>query len=253
MKRNTLISILFYLTLNIGFSQNDLDGFPDFTKPSNLDSVKRINALCYGELENFRIRKILDSATLYLCNNDTSKALEILTRFVEDYKNTGMDKLVNVRIGQLYFDKRNIFLAQKKYKEVMESEELSFPHLVSYRRDFEPKKCEEIVSFSDYKIIKYLACLSAFKSAMFEKDYFKAYQMLVLVESTHFPQKIECGNAYQDYKHKMNTCFIEYYVQVEDYKNALSRAKENLEFGFGWKKDEDIVESIKGMMKKKRR
>jgi hypothetical protein len=253
MKRNTLISILFYLSLNIGFSQNDVDEFPDFTKPTNKDSVKRIDVLCYGELEEFRIRKILDSATVSLCDNDTTKTLDILTRFVENYKNTGMDRLVNLRIGKLYFDKGDIFLAQKKYKEVIESEELNTLYLVSYGGSFETPKCEEIISTSDYRKIKYLACLSAFKAAMFEKDYFKAYQTLILIEYTHFPKQIQCGNEYQDYRHKLNICFIEYYLKVEDFGNALSRAKENLAFGFGWKQDTEIVEHIKNLRRKKRK
>jgi hypothetical protein len=253
MKRKTLISILFYLSLNFGFSQNDVDGFPDFTKPTKMDSVKRMDVLCYSELEEFRIRNILDSATLSLCDNDTTKTIDILTRFAMDYKNTGMDKLVNLRIGQLYFDKGDIFLAHKKYKEVIESEEINFPFLVSYGGSFEIQKCEEIVSFSDYRKIKYLTCLSAFKAAMFEKDYFKAYQMLILVEYTHFPKQIQCGNEYQDYRHKLNRCFIEYYLKVEDFGNALSRAKENSSFGFGWKQDTEMVEHIRNLKRKKRK
>jgi hypothetical protein len=253
MKRNTLISILFYLSLNFGFSQNDADEFPDFTKPSNIDSVKRINYLRFSEIEEIRVWKMLDSATVSLCNNDTTKTLDLLTRFVENYKNTGMDKLVNLRIGKLYFDKGDILLAQKKYKEVIESEELNTLYLVSYGGSFETPKCEEIISTSDYRKIKYLACLSAFKAAMFEKDYFKAYQTLILIEYIHFPKQIQCGNEYEIYQHKLNSSFIEYYLKVEDLGNALSRAKENLALGFGWKQDTEIVEHIKNLQRKKRK
>jgi hypothetical protein len=218
-----LISLIFILTISISttcVAQVEEDAFPDF--PSlNKDSISKIE-----EKDTFDIVKeaqLVDSAARHLCEKDTAKTIELLSRFMSEYPYSGMDRCVGVKLGQLYTETGNFIDAEKAFNIVLSTNYLRRNSSIFGLNEIQ--NCALMIEMRKFLEAKADACFGLYNLEMRKKSYKKAHEYLVLANTTYFPYR-ECGNGIEMYIVKYNKYFVDYFLTIGDTINAINKSLE---------------------------
>lgn len=235
MKSFIFLSILITSISTICVAQVNEDAFPDFSKPDDKQEEEL-------KFDISRAIQLVNTAVVNLCEKDTAKTIELLSLFTDDYVNTGMDRLIGVKLGQLYAETNNLIAAEKAFMAV-----LSAGLIKNNLGVFSPKEienCDVIIQPSNFTKAKTMACIGLYHLEMKQKDYKKAHQYLVLANSKYFPIT-SCGNGIEMYLVQNNKYFVDYFLTIGDTLGAINQY---LDFIF---KDRDYANSKGNAMKLK--
>jgi hypothetical protein len=201
-------------------SQEAIDDFPDFTKSkSSVEDTTKIIEIDYS-----RVLQLLNSATIRLCLKDTTKSIGLLNSYINEFADSGLDRLVKIKLGQLYTETGNLILAEETYNSVLSTKNTKNDFLVT-PKDIE--NCKPLIKISEYREAKSNACLGLYKLSMLRNDNKKALEYLNLSITKYFPYT-GCGNGDETNELFINKHFVEYYASIGDTKMAINKALDML-------------------------
>ena len=145
----------------ICIAQVNEDAFPDFSESNEKQEDKIFDIS--------RAAQLVNTAAINLCKKDTAKAIELLSLFITDYPNTGMDRLVGVKLGQLYVETSNLIAAEKTFKTVLSTTLVNNNLGLFSPREIE--NCDLIVQSFNFKRAKTMACIGLYDLEMKQKNY----------------------------------------------------------------------------------
>jgi tetratricopeptide (TPR) repeat protein len=245
MKLLTLI-----LMLNISISTTCMaqvaeDAFPDFTT-LNKDSINKIEEK--DEIDIYKELQLIDSAATHLCEKDTAKTIELLSRFMGEFPNSGMDRFVGVKLGQLYTETGNFIEAEKAFNTVLSTNYLRRNSSIFYPPEIE--NCDLMIDGRKFKETKANACFGLYDLEMRKKNYKKAYESLILANTVHLPYK-ECGNGIEMSIVNYNKYFVDYFLKTGDTTKAINQSFDIIFEDYRYKVSKENVHILKGLLLKK--
>lgn len=165
---------------------------------------------------NKEVVKMVDSAKLAFCANDTLKTIAILESIERSYPTDGFILSTNKALAELYLTQGRINEAKAKLM-----------YAITYKRTSSmgfPEKdvCDKLLN--KYIVLRTKADLCVVLSEMYmnEKRFDSALYFLNLADNEHLPYKT-CGNGVMMYRSFLSPYFADCYLAMGDTTNAIAR------------------------------
>lgn len=150
--------------------------------------------------DNYRL---LDQATLAICEQDTAEAIVFLKVFLRKYPDDPLFELSKLRLGQFYLSQGKADRAIQQLQELLAAENRSFEILkrgtgyflspIAYPPLLN-RNCRHIFNTYSFRAIKFDACKTLSNIYLQKRQFDKAVQILLLGQYKHFPHT-GCGNG----------------------------------------------------------
>ena len=221
------------------------DAFPDFTNLKN-DSINKTEE---GKVFDFdKAYKLIDSASINLCEKDTAKTIELLSDFMNEYPYSGIDRLVGVKLGQLYTETGDFFEAEKVFYTVLSTTYLRKDATTFSSKEIE--NCALMIDGNKFKEADANACFGLYYLMMKEKSYEKAYEYLILANTTYLPYK-ECGNGVEMSIINHNKYFVDYFLKTGDTTKAINKSLDIILEDYRYRVSKENVGILRAVLLKK--
>lgn len=165
---------------------------------------------------NNRVIKLIDSAKVALCENDTAKTIAILEHIEQLYPTDALIISTNKALAHLYIAKGNMEAAREKLIYAFTYIPTTNPLLLD--RD----TCLEKLRIGAYPQTKADICLALSQLHFREKRFDSTLHYLLLADGQYLPYQ-DCVNGINAYRSFLSPYFADYYLAVGDSNKAISR------------------------------
>jgi tetratricopeptide (TPR) repeat protein len=242
-QKNYILSIILFFSINCiaqTIKKDEFD-FPDFGKIA-IDSSKYTPTSVDSSF--YKAGFLLDSSLKSLCLRDTLKAVEFLKTYLTKYHDSGIDRLVRIRLGQIYRQLHQYELAESVLLSVLNNDTNKGYFYITPK---EIGNCEPLLKTSEYVKAKSLSCIELYKVSMLKQEYSKANEYLVRASTKYFPY-MSCGNEADMYELYITQYFLEYYLFLGDTTKVINKALDNILNEDGSKLSKDNVIILKKLL-----
>ena len=205
------IRCLLPFLLFIAFNCDAQDEFPDFTKMKDSSTIVYTDDAHRNQLAF----SLINQANIFLCEKDTFKAIAEMEVFIDSFPNSGTDRLVRNKLGNLYLELGKYFEAESMFNSALETTILPNSGL------FEPKEnpnCKPIISVSNFRMAFADANIGLHQAALLQNQNEKALKYL---ENASFSS--DCGIAAEQNMYYIGSYYPKYYAHVGDTANAIKK------------------------------
>ena len=200
-------------SLFIALNCDAQDEFPDFTKMIDSSTIVYTDDTHRNQLAF----SLINQANIFLCEKDTFKAIAEMKMFIDSFPNSGTDRLVRNKLGNLYLELGEYFKAESMFISTLETTILPNSGL------FNPKEnpnCKPIILVSDFRMAFADANIGLYQAALLQNQNEKALKYLEKADTAAMVSS-DCGNGIMQNMFFVESYFPRYYANVGDTANAI--------------------------------
>lgn len=165
---------------------------------------------------NAHVVKLVDSARISFCKNDTVATITILEKIERLYPTDGLVAFTNKVLADLYIAANKTEEAKAKLLYAITYKSTNYP---AFRNT---EFCNKILNVNIISITKADLCVSISQLYLRQQQYDSSLYFLNLADNKFLPYK-DCANGMYMYQSYLSPYFADHYLAVGDTTKALAR------------------------------